>query len=77
MQRHKRRAKVALDAELLAEARHLGIDVARVVDLALRRQIEKRRVSFVWGQENEAAIHAFNRYIEVHGPMGEEFRSDA
>jgi antitoxin CcdA len=58
---------IAIDPELLAEARRLGIDVEREIDLRLRESVERRKRQLAWREENREAIEAWNQEIEDHG----------
>lgn len=53
----------AADADLVAEARSLGVDVAAVCEAALTEAIRAERKRR-WQEENREAIEAWNRWTE-------------
>ena len=70
----KRAANVSIDAEILAEAKAMGINLSQTLEGQLRKQVtaEKNRR---WSEENKEAIEAHNRFIEEHGIWSEKYRS--
>ena len=67
----RRATNVSLPAELVTEARSLGIAVSRAAEEGLRNEIARERARR-WREENKAAIEAWNAYVEEHGvPLGE------
>lgn len=57
---------VSLDAQLLQEAKELGINISRSAELGLREAISLKRAE-LWKEQNKAALEASNRYAEKHG----------
>lgn len=68
------RRAVKLDQSLLAEAEARGLDVSSELEGRLRQLVEKHRIAKAWEEENREAIERFNKYIDEHGPAGEEYR---
>ena len=62
----KARAKVTLDADLLAEARAFGLDVSAITEGALEAAVKAERARR-WYAENREAIEQRARRIEEHG----------
>ena len=62
----KRPTNVSLGAGLVAEAKHLGVNVSQACERGLRAEIAKARAT-AWQIENAAAIAASNDYVEEHG----------
>jgi antitoxin CcdA len=62
----KARTNVSIDANLLAEARALGVNVSAVLEVGLRATVaaERRRH---WLDENRAALADANAFIAEHG----------
>jgi antitoxin CcdA len=57
---------LSLDAELVAQAQRLGLNLSRAAEEGLRRAIaseETRR----WTEENREALLSSNAYVEKHG----------
>lgn len=63
---------LSLDARLVAEAKHLEINISRIAEDGIAKAVaaEKARL---WKIENRAAIESWNAYIEEHGIPLEEF----
>ena len=57
---------VSVDAELLAEARALGVNVSAVLETSLRATVadERRRR---WLDENRGALANANAFLAAHG----------
>ena len=65
---------LAIDSELLHQARNLDIDASAVAEGALFHEIRRRRPSAEqqesekkWKEENAGSIAWSNRYFEEHG----------
>ncbi len=62
----RRATNLSLEADLVAEARRLGIGLSRAAEDGLRRAVAeeaKRR----WQEENAEGIRQMNAYVEEHG----------
>jgi post-segregation antitoxin (ccd killing protein) len=64
-----------IDAKLLAEARSLGLDVLREIEIGLRQRIEKRKREIAWQNENREAIEQWNADVERNGLWYERFHN--
>jgi len=64
--RKKKATNVPLRADLLAEARELGIGVSEAAEQGLRQAIASMREQR-WLEENRAAMDSANKYIEENG----------
>lgn len=62
----KKATNVSLRADLLAEARELGIGVSEAAEQGLRQAIARVREQR-WLEENRAAMDSANKYIEEKG----------
>jgi antitoxin CcdA len=71
--RPRKATNVSLDAELLAEARALGINLSRTLEERLAELVKAERTRR-WQEENRAAIESMNRFTEENGVFGEEYR---
>ena len=70
----KKPTNVSVRADLLAEARALGLNLSRTLESALEQAIrEKRREQ--WLEDNNEALQAYNRHIERDGLFADRFRS--
>jgi antitoxin CcdA len=70
----KKPANVSVRADLLTEAKALGLNLSRTLEAALEQAIrEKRRQS--WLTENHEALEAYQRHIEREGLFADRFRA--
>ena len=68
-----RATNISLPAELVKDARALGISVSQAAEAGLRAEIAQVRARR-WREENKTAIAAWNAYVEEHGVPLAEFR---
>lgn len=71
--RRKKAANLSIDAELLREAKDLGINLSQFTEEKPAEEIRRRRWE-AWRVENRGAIDAYNRHIERDGTFGDEYR---
>ena len=66
-------ANLSIDADLLAEAKALNVNVSRAAEAGIAQAVkaEKERL---WKEENREAIEGWNRYFEEHGLPFSEYR---
>jgi len=57
---------LVLDADLLAEAEALGIDVARAAETGVTDAVRDARAER-WKRENRAALEGYNDWIRQNG----------
>ncbi|MDR3393661.1 MAG: type II toxin-antitoxin system CcdA family antitoxin [Parasulfuritortus sp.] len=69
----KKATNLSLRVDLLEEARALGINLSRTLEVALEAEVKKAKEK-QWKAENHAAIEAYNRHIEKHGLFSDKFR---
>jgi antitoxin CcdA len=62
----RRPTNVSLDAELVEEARTLGINISRACEEGLERTVREERRRR-WIEENREAMDAYNEFIREHG----------
>jgi antitoxin CcdA len=64
--RHRKATNLSLDADLLDEAKALGINVSRAAEGGVARAValEKGRL---WQQENAAALESSNAWVVERG----------
>lgn len=62
----RRATNVSLPADLIEQARELGISVSRACEAGLADQVRKAREQ-QWIEENWEAIQSSNRWVEEHG----------
>lgn len=62
----RRATNVSINAQLLAEARTLEVNISRAAEQGLARAIAERRAA-LWLEENRAALESSNVYVEQHG----------
>ncbi|TWA71318.1 antitoxin CcdA [Azospirillum brasilense] len=66
----KHATSVRLNSDLLAQAKVLGIDVARACERGLADQIADQIAESqdrAWREESRTAIESSNAYVEAHG----------
>lgn len=64
--RPKRRTNVSIDAQLLAEARAMGVNLSAALESKLAELLKTERQRR-WLEENKAGFEAANAFIEKHG----------
>jgi antitoxin CcdA len=64
---------VTLPEPLLQEARELGVSLSQACERGLREVVAETRAA-KWLQENQAAIEAWNEYVDKHGLPLAEYR---
>lgn len=69
----KKATNVSLNAELVAEARALGINVSQACEDGLAATVRETRAE-QWKRQNKAAIEASNEYVRKHGLPLEKYR---
>lgn len=69
----RKSVNLSIDADLLAEAKALKVNVSRAADAGLAKAISLRKAE-VWLEENRPAIEENNRYFEQHGLPFSEYR---
>ncbi|WP_411340412.1 type II toxin-antitoxin system CcdA family antitoxin [Sphingopyxis sp. J-6] len=62
----KKPTNVSLSAELVEEAKRLGINVSEACQTGLAAEVKKAREA-AWKEENRAAIESWNEYTRKHG----------
>src|ERR1700689_1864383 len=67
----KRATNVSIDAEILAEAKAMKINLSQTLEDELRKQVKSAREA-KWREENREAIESQNPLIERAGVFGEE-----
>lgn len=62
----RKAANLSIDADLLAEAKALSVNVSRAAEDGIARAVkaEKERL---WKIENREALESWNAYVEEHG----------
>lgn len=70
----KRAVNVTVAEDVLADAKHLGMNLSQVLEDELRKRVTEEKTRR-WQEENREAIEAHNRFIEQHGIWSEKYRS--
>ena len=72
-QSRKEAVSLSVDAELLDQARRLGVNLSEMLEDRLRRLVnpaqEKR-----WLEQNRSAIASINAFIDEHGLLASRLR---
>ena len=69
----RKSTSMTLDADLLDEARALGINISRSAEEGLAAAVKAER-GRRWREENKAAFEEYNRYIEENGIPLSQYR---
>ncbi len=69
----KKPVNLTLDAELLAEARELKINISAVAEDGVKQAVAKARAE-AWKRENAEAIRSSNEWVEKNGLPLEKYR---
>ncbi|MEA3260984.1 MAG: type II toxin-antitoxin system CcdA family antitoxin [Pseudomonadota bacterium] len=70
----KKAANLSVNEDLLSKTRALNINLSATLEEALTQRLAEAEAA-QWAQENEAAIQAYNHFVEEHGCFGDEFRT--
>lgn len=74
LQAPKRPTNLSINADLLAKARELGINLSATLELAVAELLRQRQRE-QWLTENQGAIDAYNQQVEANGTFGDGLRS--
>ncbi len=69
----KRPTNVSLSADLVAEAKRLGLNISQICEENLSREVRKA-LGEEWKRENRAAMESWNIWVEEHGLPLAEYR---
>jgi len=69
----KRATNVSIDAEVLADAKALGINLSQTLEDELRKRTREEKIR-CFQEEHREAIESYNRFIEEHGIWSEKYR---
>jgi antitoxin CcdA len=70
----KKAVNLSIDAELVAEAKAAGTNMSALLEKALKDELRERRWQ-KWREENREANEAYNRFVEEHGLLSDEWRN--
>lgn len=70
----KKPTNVSINADLLAQANALKINLSATLEAALAEIVAARQRE-LWQQENQHTIRAYNQLVDAHGSLGDELRS--
>jgi antitoxin CcdA len=70
----KRAVNVAIDENILSEARAQGINLSQLLEDNLRDRVRAEKVK-CWQEESREAIKSYNRFIAEHGIWSKKYRS--
>lgn len=65
---------LSIDDDLLKQARQAGLDLAAVVERALRVEVNRQNLSRQWREDNRATIEAWNEEIRTNGLWSDGLR---
>jgi len=69
----KKATNVSLSADLVEEAKRLGLNVSEACQTGLAAEVKKAREA-AWKEENSAAIESWNEYIRKNGMPYDQYR---
>jgi antitoxin CcdA len=70
----KKAVNLSIDAEHVAEAKAAGTNISALLEKALSEDLRERRWQ-KWRNENRVANEAYNRFVEEHGLLSDEWRN--
>lgn len=70
----KKATNLSIRADLVEEARALGINLSRTLETALAAEVKKHRED-EWREQNRDAIAAYGRLIEREGLLSDSYRT--
>lgn len=70
----KKATNLSIRADLVEEARALGINLSRTLETALTAEVKKHRED-EWREQNREAIAAYGRLIEREGLLSDSYRT--
>ena len=70
----KTSVSVTVDTDLLEQAKHLNIDISRVLEESLETRLMQLRERN-WLSENKPALDSYARYLEENELFSDEHRS--
>lgn len=74
LQAGKKPTNLSINADLLAKAKALKINLSAALEAALAERISASQRE-QWLEENRSAINAYNEMVEEHGVFSDELRS--
>lgn len=69
----KKSCNLSINAELLREAKGLGINLSQTLEAELEKLVRQAKAK-AWAEENREAIESQNRWIEKHGLWSDGLR---
>ena len=69
----KQSTNVSIDAEILAEAKAMGINLSQTLEAELRALVQEERNS-KFQEEHREAIESYNQFIAKNGIWSEKYR---
>ncbi len=69
----RKSVNLSIDADLIAEAKALKVNVSRAAEAGIAEAARQRRAE-LWLEENREAIEQNNRYFEQNGLPFSEYR---
>jgi antitoxin CcdA len=70
----KKAVNLSIDADLVAEAKAAGTNMSALLEKALKEELRDRRWQ-KWREENREANEAYNRFVEEHGLLSDEWQN--
>ena len=70
----KRALNVAIDENVLADAKAQGINFSQALEETLRERVRAEKIRR-WQEESREAIEAHNRFIEKYGIWSKKYRA--
>ncbi|MEZ5791134.1 MAG: type II toxin-antitoxin system CcdA family antitoxin [Nitratireductor sp.] len=69
----KKPTNLSLDAELMAEARELKINISSAAEEGVKQAVSRARAE-AWKRENAEAIRSSNKWVEKNGLPLDKYR---
>jgi len=69
----KKSCNLSINAELLSQAKALGINLSQTLEAQLEKLVREARAK-QWAEENKDAIESQKNWIEKHGLFSDHYR---
>jgi len=69
----KKPTNLSLNSDLLAKTRELNINLSATLEQALKHELAHAQAE-KWSKANQAAIRAYNTFVEDNGCFSDEYR---
>lgn len=62
----RKSTSLSLDADLIARAEDVGVNVSRATEAGIKEQVRKAEAE-LWKHEHKSAFDAYDKFVDQHG----------